>query len=131
VRVLRQGVWLGLVALLLAGCATQPGVERCREESLPGRWLAESSGNVWVFHPDGTLSCEGPCRFTAVIGEPVAWAYEPNANVWSRPLDYIRLTFAKASFDGVFGSFQCYIEEDGNRLRLQPADEPAMVFVRQ
>lgn len=122
---------IGLAALVLAGCASRPGVERCREDTLPGAWLAEGSGNVWVFHPDGRLSCEGLCRFTAITGEPVSWAYEPNANAWSQPLDYIKLTFAKAEFDGVFGSFRCYIEEDGARLRLQPADEPAMVFVRQ
>ncbi|MGF1607898.1 MAG: hypothetical protein ACFCUQ_00775 [Kiloniellales bacterium] len=120
-----------LAGLALAGCATQPGVERCREDTLPGAWLAEGSGNIWFFHSDGRLSCEGPCRFTAATGAPVSWAYEPSANVWSRPLDYIKLTFAEARFEGVFGSFRCYIEDDGARLRLQPEDEPAMIFVRR
>lgn len=130
-RLLHPGIWLGLTALLLAACATKPGVERCREDTLPGAWLAEESGNLWVFQPDGKLSCEGPCRFTATTGEPVSWAYEPNANVWSRPIDYVKLTFTKATFEGVFGSFRCYIEDNGQRLRLQPENDPAMVFVRQ
>lgn len=126
-----RGFLIGLIALLVAGCASKQGVEYCREDTLPGAWLAEGSGNVWVFHPDGKLSCEGACRFTGTIGEPIAWAYEPNANAWSRPLDYIKLTFAKAKFEGIFGSFRCYIEDNGQRLRLHAEDAPDMVFVRQ
>ena len=29
------------------------------------------------------------------IGEPVSWAPEPTANLWSSGLDYIKLTFTR------------------------------------
>jgi len=116
-----------LAVLLLAAPAL---ADRCREDTLPGAWKAQGSGNVWLFHADGRLACEGPCRFTATTGDPVSWAYEPHANVWARPIDYVKLIFTKAVFDGVLGSFRCYIEDDGRILRLQAEDEGEMVFQR-
>lgn len=116
-----------LAVLLLA---TPALAERCREDTLPGAWKAQGSGNVWLFHADGRLACEGPCRFTATTGEPISWAYEPHANVWSRPIDYVKLEFANAVFDGVMGSFRCYIEDEGRTLRLQAENEGEMRFTR-
>ena len=89
------------------------------------------SGNVWTFHPDGALSCDGPCRFTQVTGDPISWAYEPHANVWSRPIEHVKLEFANITFDGVFGSFRCLIADDGRTLQLVAEDEAAMEFQRQ
>lgn len=115
---------------LLAG-APLAAEEICSEETLPGRWKALNSGNVWTFHGDGKLSCAGTCRFTQVTGDPVSWAYEPHANVWSSPIEYIKLEFTKVIFDGVFGSFRCIIDDGGRTLRLESDDDPAMVFQRQ
>lgn len=121
-----------MVALVLTACASDPGApQRCRADTLPGAWRALGSGNVWVFHQDGRLSCEGSCRFTAATGQPLSWAYDDSANIWSSPIDYVKLEFEKGTFEGVFGAFRCYIEDGGRVLRLQPEDDRPMVFTRQ
>ena len=120
-----------LIAVLSLGAIGAARAEACREETLPGSWRSMRSDNIWLFHADGKLGCEGPCRFTQVVGDPVSWAYEPNANVWSSPIEHVKLTFTKAVFEGVFGSFRCTIEEGGMMLRLEGDDGDPMVFVRQ
>lgn len=117
-----------LVSLLAAPALA---ADRCRETTLPGAWVSNQSGNIWTFHPDGKLSCDGSCRFVQVTGAPISWAYEPHANIWSRPIEHLKLTFENITFEGVFGSFRCQIEEDGQTLRLISEDEGAMVFRRQ
>ena len=121
---------VGSLALLLVG-GTALADDRCRETTLPGAWKSTQSGNIWTFHPDGRLSCDGACRFVQVTGDPISWAYEPHANIWSRPIEHLKLEFEKITFDGVFGSFRCRIEDDGVTLRLISEDEGAMVFRRQ
>lgn len=116
-------------SLFLAGAAS--AAESCKETTLPGSWKSAQSGNVWTFHSDGKLSCQGSCAFTQVTGQPISWAYEPNANVWSSPIDHVMLVFEKITFDGVFGSFRCQIDEGGRTLQLLSEEEAAMVFTRQ
>jgi len=115
----------------LVVAAAPAWAERCTEATLPGTWLSVRSGNLWTFHADGTLSCDGACRFTEVTGDPVSWAYEPNANIWSKPIDYVKLVFTKSVFEGVFGSFRCVIADAGATLRLESEDDPPMVFSRR
>ena len=121
-----------LIASLLSACAGLPeGTEPCREHSLPGRWTSTLTGNVWVFEADGRLACEGNCRFTKVVGQPISWAYEPHANVWSQPIEHVKLEFERGTFEGIFGSFRCLISDEGLTLRLIPEEEEeTMVFVR-
>lgn len=131
---LTRGLLAAALALTLAvtlGAASAAAADRCRETTLPGAWKSAQSGNVWTFHPDGRLSCEGACRFVQVTGEPVSWAYEPHANIWSQPIEHLKLTFTKITFDGVFGSFRCLIDDDGLTLRLVAEDDGTMVFRRQ
>ena len=121
-----------LIASLLSACAGLPeGTEPCREDTLPGRWTSTLTGNIWVFEADGRLACEGHCRFTKVVGQPISWAYEPHANVWSQPIEHVKLEFERGTFEGIFGSFRCLISEQGPTLRLIPEEEvETMVFVR-
>lgn len=119
-----------LPLLLMVSATTTAWADRCNPETLPGSWRAVASGNVWVFAQDGGLSCQGTCKFINFTGEPVSWADEPNANIWAEPLDYIKLEFTKVTFDGIFGSFRCVIEDDGKVLRLESEDDAPMVFRR-
>ena len=127
-----RAIWLAM-ALLLSACAGLPeGTEPCRETSLPGRWVSTLTGDTWVFAADGRLACEGGCRFTRVIGQPISWAYEPSANIWSQPIEHVKLEFERGTFEGIFGSFRCLISEQGPTLRLIPEEEEeTMVFVRE
>ncbi len=120
-----------LVALVSLALAAPAVAERCKEDTLPGSWISLRSGNVWTFHPDGALSCEGPCKFVRVTGDPVSWAYEPAANVWSRPIEHVKLEFTKAKFEGIYGSFRCFIDNGGQTLRLVPEEDEPMVFLRK
>lgn len=129
----RRAAWV-LLPLLLAACSVVPeGTDRCRETTLPGRWVSNLTGNVWVFGADGVLACEGPCRFTRATGQPISWAYEPAANVWSLPIEHVKLEFERGTFEGVFGSFRCLIANQGRTLRLEAEDHPEdpMVFTRE
>ncbi len=124
--------WI-LLPLVLSACAGLPeGTEPCRETTLPGRWTSALTGDVWVFEADGRLACEGRCGFARVIGKPISWAYEPSANVWSEPIEHVKLEFERGTFEGIFGSFRCLISEEGPTLRLVPEEEAeTMVFVRR
>ena len=117
-----------LAFVLAVFASTAAWAERCREHTLPGAWRALGSGNIWTFHSDGGLTCRGTCKFVRLTGDPVSWAYEPNANIWAEPLDYIKLEFTKVTFDGVLGAFRCVIEDDGGILRLESEDDFPMVF---
>lgn len=132
VRRCRRLVPALVLVLLVSACASgsKTGRADCTEATLPGPWTSVQTGNIWTFHPDGRLSCDGPCRFTATTGDPVSWAYEPGANVWADPIDYVKLEFTKVTFQGVFGAFRCVTEDNARMLRLESEDDAPMVFVR-
>ncbi len=104
--------------------------ERCRWETFPGSWRSTRTGNIWTFAPDGALSCEGTCGFVKATGQPISWGYEPGADIFARPISHVKMTFERAVFDGVFGSFRCRIKNDGMTLRLEPEEDEPMIFHR-
>jgi len=104
--------------------------ERCTEESFPGSWTSIRTGNVWTFGADGSLACDGACSFVEATGAPLSWAYDPGAALFARPISHVKLAFANAVFEGVFGAFACRIQNDGMTLILEPEEDEPMVFYR-
>ena len=68
-----------------------------------------------------------------MVGAPISWAYEPHANVWSQPIEHVKLEFERGTFEGVFGSFRCLTTGYGQGLRLVSENEPEdpMIFRRE
>ncbi len=120
---------LMIVALLIA-LAPPAWAASCREDTLPGRWHADWAAAVWEFQADGTLLCEGRCSYGPEIGTPESWAYEPSANLWSSPLDYIKLVFSAKRFEGTTGAFRCDTEDAGRALVLEPFRGKTLTFRR-
>ncbi len=116
-----------VLTISLAGPALAAG---CREDTLPGRWRADWTEAVWEFRADGALLCEGRCNYGTDIGTPETWAYEPSANLWSRPLEFIKLIFSAKRFEGTTGAFRCDTEQAGQVLQLEPFRGKTLTFRR-
>ncbi len=114
-----------LLALCLLFClcakAFPSAAASCTEATLLGAWVTTwDESETWTFAEAGELLCDGFCDYGRGIGRPRGWAYEPHANVWSRPLDHLKLIFSERVFEGTTGAFRCDIEEDGKELLLDP-----------
>lgn len=120
---------MGLLLLLLS---TGPAwAERCREETLLGRWKPTwAPQEVWHFVADGELRCDGPCDYGEDVGRPLAWAYDPTANAFGGPISHLKLVFTGYIFEGTVESYRCEIEADGERLRLTQMRSESLFLLR-
>ena len=119
-----------LAGVLGASACASSSVEPCQEETLVGAWKAEWTDEVWTFEADGRLLCEGVCYYGTGTGQPKGWGYEPEANVWSQPLDYIKLVFTEKTFGGTLGAYRCQVSPQGTKLTLMPFKGEDLVFDR-
>ena len=127
--VMRKLISLAMM-LVLGACAGDGGGGACVEETLLVSWQADWVLAIWTFEPDGRLVCQGICDYGPEIGEPVSWAPEPTANLWSSGLDYIKLTFTETVFEGTVGGLRCRTEDFGGRLVLEPLSGIDLTFTR-
>ncbi len=125
---LARALGLSLV-LSLSACATLRS-DSCSDETLPGNWNADWTEEIWRFEADGRILCAGNCYYGAGTGKPQGWAYEPEASLWSRPIDHIKLIFTERSFEGTLGAYRCSLDQDGQRLTLRPFRGEELVFER-
>ena len=128
-RSTHRALWLALaLGLLSAGPAW---AERCREDTLVGRWQPTwSDDEVWHFVADGELRCDGPCDYGEEFGQPLAWAYDPTANAFGGPISHLKLVFTGYIFEGTVEAYRCEIEADGRRLRLSQMRSEPLFLVR-
>ena len=115
-----------LGALFLAPAAAWAA--NCSEETIVGAWQTEWAPEVWSFKADGSLHCQGGCDYGPKYGSPLSWAYDPEATLFSVPIDHVKLEFTAHKFEGTVGGFRCRIERDGQLLVLDPFRGDPLLF---